>query len=426
MQMRGSTLKRIPSKLSQRAQGMSAPRKDLKQSARSTIQPIALLVLGDGPVALSSALGARALGFDVVLARKHVDFKHEDPRAWALRPASLGFLRQLDLPLRHQVTVKAMEVWHADSAGTPLPGYLKLTGATHSIATIVPNKELREEFEQSLHTSEISLIQIDGQYSLPNPVSLREEVGADLVLLCDPKWRNALPKSQQPMLSAWTYDHIAVTAPVALQQPHHNVARQVFLPSGPVALLPLPDSHLASMIWSISKSKWQALKKKPDPDLVADVQAYMGLGLVFDAGDLTAFSLTAQHATRYVGNKFVLLGDAAHQIHPLAGQGLNLGLADVGALLDVLVSARAIGADLGDPEVLKNFERKRRTSNEVMRAVTDQLTWIFGQEWGPIRLVRCLGLSLFDRPLLKRRLLDWISDPTPLSSSLCQIVDPEA
>ena len=382
-----------------------------------------LLILGDGPVALSAALAASKLQFAVHLIRKQPTASpRPDPRAWAMRPATLTFLQQLGLPLEHQAPIQSMQVWHADTAGKPLAGQLDLHHPTpKALGAIVPNAPLRDELNQAIGQADLPTSWIEPTNQLPDPLELKAEYRADLALICDPAWQTALPKDHQPTQSAWTYDQIAVTAPIKLTKPHEGIARQVFLPTGPLALLPLPDVQQASMVWSLSPEKWRLIRDHQNvPELV---RQYTGLELDFDTADLASFPLSAQHASTYLGDGFVLLGDAAHRIHPLAGQGLNLGLADVGALIDTLVSARTVGSDLGNPLNLEDFQRRRRHQNEAMRAVTDQLKHIFGQTWGPIRFARSLGMEIINQSPLKSQLVNWMSHEEPLSYVLTQLKD---
>ena len=426
-----------------------------------------LLIFGDGPVALSLALGAQKLGFFSHLVRcapssefsqkkdleardpraedpsakdskaeasraedpkspppKNKNPKAKDPRAWALTPGSLKFLRDLGLPLSHQAPLAAMEVWHADGSGAALPGALALKKEGVSLGAVLPNAPLRREFEAAIQAAKIPTTVIAAGEPRPNPLALCADRAAALALICDPAWAAALPPDHQPSRSRWDYDQIALTAPITLDRPHGGVARQVFLPSGPLAALPLPEPNRASLIWSLSKDRWQGIREQSN--LPALVRACLGMDLTFDSNDLSTFPLRADHASTYLGPRFALLGDAAHRIHPLAGQGLNLGLADVGALLDTLVQARSVGSDVGSPLSLRHFERQRRPQNEAMRAATDSLKTLFGHDLGPIRLIRSLGLSAFDASPLKPKLLNWMSDPSPLSHALNHLTDAPA
>ena len=374
-----------------------------------------LHIFGQGPVAFSAALTAQALGFEPQLIRRPAPEPKAsaDPRAWSLRPASLDFLSQLGLPLKVKSPVQAMEVWHADECGTRLPGELHFEEAL--ISAIVPNGPLREEFEALLQTRDVKI----ESASLQDPlafVKAQNDRAPGLALICDPTWAAQLSSHSKPRASAWAYDQIALTAPVCLAEPHGQIARQVFLPSGPLALLPLPDLRAASLIWSLDPAKAAAARALPD--LSGHISKLAGLELSLDPKALGSFPLQASHANTYVGPGFALLGDAAHRVHPLAGQGLNLAFEDVGALFNALAAARAVGTDLSSVFALTDYERARRPRNEAMRAATDQLKHIFGATWGPMRFARALGLSAFNASPLKFSLQSWMSDPSPLCAAL--------
>ena len=380
------------------------------------------MIFGDGPVAMTSALAATALGFDVHLIRmapKPAEPKRKDPRAWALTPSSLMFLEALGLKADVKSPVATMEVWHADHTGTPLPGQLHFSGTLASpLTSIVPNQNLRADLEGLLQDAAISQEFLGADEVRPNPLVLKGKAQT-LCLICDPAWAAALPLDVQPRRSAWPYDQVALTAPVQLAEPHKHVARQVFLPSGPLALLPLPNPRAASLIWSLTKAKLSAALA--EPNLAQTISQLTGQSLNLNKSDLAHFPLSASHASTYGGPGFVILGDAAHRIHPLAGQGLNLGFADVGALFDVLVQARSVGTDLSSPFILEGFERRRRPQNEMMRAATDQLKSVFSVEAGPLRFVRSLGLNLFNASPLKSKVQDLMTDDAPLCQALLSI-----
>lgn len=379
-----------------------------------------LHIFGQGPVAHASALTAQKLGFAVLLVQSPEPHKGVDPRAWSLRPASLKFLKDLGLPLAIQCPVLEMEVWHADEGGTRLPGELRFEN--NLISSIVPNAPLREEFAALIKERKIEVINAEPQ----NPLALmkaQDDTAPGLALICDPMWATHLPNSIRPNASGWIYDQVALTAPVTLAEPHKQTARQVFLPSGPLALLPLPDPTAASLIWSLTPEKAEAVRTLPN--LGHHISKLTGLDLRLDPKVLGTFSLQANHSSAYVEQGFALLGDAAHRVHPLAGQGLNLGFEDVGTLFDTLVAARSVGTDLSSTFALTDYERKRRPRNEAMRAATDQLKHFFGATWGPMRFARSLGLSAFNASPLKSSLQSWMSGPAPICETLTKTSHPE-
>ena len=202
------------------------------------------------------------------------------------------------------------------------------------------------------------------------------------------------------------YAQRAVVAHVATERPHAGTAWQRFLPGGPLALLPLADGR-SSVVWSLPEEEAQRV-------LALDDQAFrdaLGLASDFRLGRIVAttkraaFPLRLQLAERYQAERFVLLGDAAHAVHPLAGQGVNLGLRDVAELREVLVAARDAGRDFAAAHVLRRYARRRRSADTLDARGFDALARIYAWQSPPLVAARGLGVRLLDRLApLKRRI----------------------
>ncbi|HEY5795462.1 MAG TPA: ubiquinone biosynthesis hydroxylase [Bosea sp. (in: a-proteobacteria)] len=207
----------------------------------------------------------------------------------------------------------------------------------------------------------------------------------------------------------WDYGQSGLVATIGHERPHGGRAVEHFLPSGPFAILPLTDGgwlgHRSSIVWTERAENLPALLSLDDQDMLAEIERRFGLEL----GEISLESPVSAHplgfgvARRFVGERLALLGDAAHLIHPIAGQGLNLGLKDVAALAEAIVDAARLGLDPGTADVLEGYERARRFDTIAMGAVTDGLNRLFSNDATPLRLARDLGLGLVDRlPELKR------------------------
>ena len=181
----------------------------------------------------------------------------------------------------------------------------------------------------------------------------------------------------------------------ATERDHEATARQRFQPGGPVAFLPLADGR-CSIVWTRPQDQAEDLRAMDEAEFRERLAAALGgrLGAVTAVGRRALFPLRRQHASRYVGPRFALIGDAAHTIHPLAGQGVNLGLLDAAALAQVLA---ADGGDWGRLALLRRYERWRRGENELMLRAMDGFQWLFDDGPAPLRLLRGLGLGLTDR-----------------------------
>lgn len=199
-------------------------------------------------------------------------------------------------------------------------------------------------------------------------------------------------------LARWDYGQTSIVCTVAHDRPHAGVAVELFLPTGPFAMLPMIGDR-SNVVWSESHARARLLMALPEEDFLAELTSRFGdwLGAITLTGPRFAYPLSLQHAQRYTDQRLALAGDAAHGIHPIAGQGFNLGVRDVAALAETLVDAHRLGLDLGSDAVLEGYERRRRFDNQLLIAVTDGLTRLFSNDIGPLRLARDLGMAAINR-----------------------------
>ena len=197
--------------------------------------------------------------------------------------------------------------------------------------------------------------------------------------------------------SGWAYDQSAIVATVWPQRHHGEAARQRFLPTGPLALLPI-DNGCCSLVWSTSVPEAERLMALDERSFAHELAeaSQQALGGIERIGPRAVFPLRLRHADRYVLPGLALVGDAAHGIHPLAGQGVNLGLLDIAALADVLGAAREQDRDLGSMATLRRYERARKGGNLEMLAAMDLFKRLFSNRIPPLSLARNLGLRLAD------------------------------
>jgi 2-octaprenyl-6-methoxyphenol hydroxylase len=207
----------------------------------------------------------------------------------------------------------------------------------------------------------------------------------------------------------WEYRQTAIVCAIAHERPHGNVALEHFLPAGPFAQLPMADGEagefLSSIVWTEAKASVPRLMALDDAAFGAELAFRLGghLGAIHPVGRRWMFPLSAMYVHRMVAERLAVVGDAAHGIHPIAGQGLNLGLRDAIALSGLLIAAHRRGEDLGDAALLKRYERGRRLDHVSMLVATDGLDRLFSTDNALVRTVRDLGLGGVQRmPRLKR------------------------
>ena len=203
--------------------------------------------------------------------------------------------------------------------------------------------------------------------------------------------------------TSWAYPQSAIVTTVAHERPHHGRAEEHFLPAGPFAILPLKGLR-SSIGWTEEASEAQRSVALPDDAFHAELEARFGLhlGEIVAVGPRRAFPIGLAIARAFVAERVALIGDAAHVIHPIAGQGLNLGLRDAAALAECITDAARLGLDPGGPDVLSRYQRWRRFDTVAMGITTDGLNRLFSNRSDVLRLVRDIGLGMVDRlPRLK-------------------------
>ncbi len=205
--------------------------------------------------------------------------------------------------------------------------------------------------------------------------------------------------------AGWGYGQTALVTAVLHALPHNGVAQQFFMPGGPLAILPLPSGFHSSLVWSEADGVAAAIQALPDAQYLAALRPRVGdfLGDIALAGVRFSYPLSLSLAEQFVADRVALVGDAAHGVHPLAGQGLNLGLRDVGALAQVLIEARRRGEDIGAADVLERYQSWRRFDVTTMALGMDGVNRLFSNDNPVLRGVRDLGLGIVNAmPGLRR------------------------
>lgn len=194
----------------------------------------------------------------------------------------------------------------------------------------------------------------------------------------------------------WGYGQTALVTAIRHERDHKGVAQQFFMPSGPLAILPLKGGHHSSIVWSETDAAAAAIQALPDDEYLAALRPRFGdfLGQIELAGARFTYPLSLSLAERFVADRVALVGDAAHGVHPIAGQGLNLGLRDVAALAEVLILARRRGEDPGSPVALEEYQRWRRFDATALALGMDAVNRVFSTDNPLLRLGRDLGMGV--------------------------------
>ncbi|OZG75475.1 hypothetical protein BTA51_00395 [Hahella sp. CCB-MM4] len=352
-----------------------------------------IVVVGGGLVGAATAIGAARLGYRVAVldptgcqAKKSgplgSDVKSFDLRVSALTRASQRLLDSLGcwepvVPfIQHYVQ---MDVWDAEGSGRI--HFSASEVFEDDLGCIVENSRvLSSLYSELVHTDNIEVIpasleslQVNGSVSI---VAEGHHITASLLIGAD----GALSRTRQ-LLSLptreWDYGQEAIVATIQTEQSHESVARQRFLQSGPLALLPLHDREgsdkYCSIVWSVDQERCRELYDLDDDSFkeqLAQASEWV-LGKVVNIGPRAKFPLIQRHAKHYIASNSLLVGDAAHTIHPLAGQGVNLGFQDVRVLLEELERAKSRRLKPGETEVLKRYQRRRQPENLAMMAAME-------------------------------------------------------
>lgn len=391
-----------------------------------------VLVAGAGYVGLATALsiarGAPDLAVTVADAAPEGVWE-KDGRASAIAAAACRMLAALDCwealeP--HAQPMTEMIVTDSRASDPVRPVFLTFdgdVGPDEPFAHMLPNVEMNRILRRRCAEAGVAIHQGRGVTGFSDAgAAMRIETGADtvetrLLIACDGV-RSRLRDMAGIRTVHWDYGQAGIVATIAHERPHGGRAVEHFLPAGPFAILPLTGNR-SSIVWTETTENAERLLKA-DP-LTFEMELEQRFGLKLGALNVEdgprAYPLGLTLARDFVARRFALAGDAAHGIHPIAGQGLNLGFKDAAALAETLVEAHRLGRDIGALDVLERYQRWRRFDTVRMGAATDVLNRLFSNDFAPLRAARTLGLGMVDRmPDLKRffiRQAAGLSGPAP-------------
>jgi 2-octaprenyl-6-methoxyphenol hydroxylase len=368
-----------------------------------------VLIAGGSFVGLSLGLALARGGLTVTVAEPLAQQQAAgfDGRVSALSFTSVRMLRQLGVwqGLQAQPIASILVTDAAlGRAPSPFSLYFDRRELGTPLGFIVENRLLRQAlFAAAGRTPGLRLLQgavetlAPGPHAIVAKLSNGSTLEARLAVAAD--GRDSPLRTQMGIgVVRWSYAQSAIVATVRHDKPHNGVAYEHFLPSGPFAILPLSGNR-ASLVWTEGTQSAAAMLRLDDEAFDAEIAKRFGahLGPTKAAPGRWSYPLRFHLARAYVKARFALAGDAAHGIHPIAGQGLNLGLKDAAALTDVVLEAVALGLDPGSLAVLRRYEQWRRCDGFVMAAATDGLNRLFSNDLAPLRQLRDLGLGLVDK-----------------------------
>ena len=399
-----------------------------------------ILIAGGGFAGMTLGLAlAHEFGSEVsvvIVDRAHAaTVDDRDPRASAISAGSRNLLIALDV-WRHlddiAVPVTAIELTDSSlqsGVRRRLLTYENTTRAGGQASWIVPNARLTAVLEQAVARApairvmrSVAILDLKaGPASAIVRLDDDSELSAQLVVAADGR-RSAIREAAGIKSVHWGHDQTGIVTTITHESDHRNRAIQHFLPAGPFAMLPLKGGYRSSVTWSEKASEAKRILTLDDEAFLDEVDRRVAgrLGAVTLDGPRKSWPLETHLARSYIAPRVALVGDAAHGVHPIAGQGLNLGFRDVAALVECVADAARVGLDLGNADALARYERWRRFDATVSTATFSGLNRLFSNDWALMRSAREVGLGLLDRlPIAKQAL---VTEAAGLSGELPKLL----
>ncbi|MBR9890839.1 2-octaprenyl-6-methoxyphenyl hydroxylase [bacterium] len=380
-----------------------------------------ILIVGGGLNGPALALAAAKAGLKSIVidalpeaARTQEDF---DGRGYALALSSVRMLDNLGLWERLQPNAQPMrEIKVTDGRVGDAQVFLGLHFDSAEIeegpmGQMVEDRYLRRALLEAMEANplveqragETVIAQETGPGGISVTLASGETLRARLLVGADGR-RSGTAARAGIRRTGWGYGQTALVCAIAHEKPHHGVAHQFFMPPGPLAILPLPGNR-SSIVWSETEAQARAINALPDDQYLEVLRPRFGdfLGEISLAGKRFVYPLNLTLANSFIAERLALVGDAAHGMHPIAGQGLNAGLRDVAALAHVLSHAQRRGEDIASPLVLARYQQWRRFDTASLAAATDLFNRLFSNDSALLRFGRDLGMAAINAvPGLRR------------------------
>ncbi|WP_291366746.1 UbiH/UbiF/VisC/COQ6 family ubiquinone biosynthesis hydroxylase [Acetobacter sp. UBA5411] len=395
-----------------------------EQGRGETVTDVAVCIIGAGPVGATLACRLARDGVPVAVVDRAALPPMENPefdgRAYAIAAGSKNLLEAAGvwehLP---QIPCPIEDILVTDGrpGQPPSPLSLEFTreDSTQPFGWMAEARALRVALNATLHNAPLVTVLAPADVSIvrnENGVTVKATDGrtirAQLLVAADGRGSRTRSQAGIP-ITKLAYGQSGIVCAIAHEYPHDNGALEHFLPGGPFAQLPMTGTaehpNLSAIVWSEKDAMARRIAALPEEQFKRELKRRIGdrLGDVTPVGRRWVYPLAAQYAQRYTATRLVLAGDAAHGIHPIAGQGLNLGFRDVIALSDILITAHGKGEDLGNPALLARYQARCRPANMMMFVATDALDRLFSNDNPVLRLARDVGIATVQRlPRLRK------------------------
>lgn len=368
------------------------------------------IILGGGLVGLTLALALEQGGLSVAVVDPQPSAvslaDNFDGRASAIASASWRMFEQLGLAAvlePHACAIRCIEVRDGLS-----PEALDFTVGSEEepLGFMLENRQLRAALAHCAankpgirhYVPDAAIDTVRDTHKVQ--VTLRSGAVLQAPLLIAAEGRKSPTREANGFKTAqWDYKHTAIISAFDHERNHGNVAHEIFYPAGPFALLPLNPGTRSALVWTLSPETAKGVLALSDRAFLAEVQKNTGglLGTLGNVAPRSTYPLSFLHTAKIVKDRLALIGDASHGMHPIAGQGLNLGLRDVAVMAQVLVEGARLGLDLGDAQLLERYERWRSVDGLSVMVATDSINRLFGVEGKTARAIRRTGLAAVQR-----------------------------